>query len=58
MISLNQNLKSLISYHHIFARLHNHLADGLAAVMPTNDQNELFFEARQVVIAILNHISK
>ena len=48
----------LNSFHHVYARLHNVLADGLAANMPTTDQNELFFEARQVNIAIMNHICK
>ena len=48
----------LNSFHHVYGRLHNVLADGLAATMPTTDQNELFFEARQVNIAIMNHICK
>ena len=48
----------LNAFHHVFARLHNLLADGLADAMETTDQTELFFEARQINIAIMNHIGK
>ena len=48
----------LNAFHHTYGRLHNVLADGLASSMDTNDQNQLFFEARQVNIAVMNHICK
>ena len=46
----------LNSFHHVYARLHNVLSDGVADAMVTNDQDELFMEARQINIAIMNHV--
>jgi peroxidase len=47
----------LTSWHTTFARLHNFLADGLKSVMDTNNDDHVFFEARQVNIAIMNWIT-
>ena len=48
----------LNSLHHTFARLHNNLADGLANAGVEMSEDDLFFEARQINIAIMNNIGK
>jgi len=46
----------LTSFHTAFARLHNVLAEGLEKHMPTENMDHVFMEARQVNIAIMNHL--
>ena len=50
-----ENVK-LTSFHTVFARMHNVIAEGLKKVMDTDDMDHVFFEARQINIALLNHI--
>ena len=47
----------LTSFHTVFARMHNVIAEGLKKVMDTDDMDHVFFEARQINIALLNHIT-
>ena len=37
--------------------MHNVIAEGLKKVMDTDDMDHVFFEARQINIALLNHIT-
>lgn len=37
--------------------MHNVIAEGLRKVMDTDDMDHVFFEARQINIALLNHIT-
>ena len=46
----------LTSFHTAFARMHNFLAEGLKEQMDTDDMDHVFMEARQINIAIMNHI--
>ena len=43
--------------HTIFARYHNYLAEELATVHPDYDDEELFQQARKIVIAVLQRIT-
>ena len=40
----------LTSFHTVFARMHNVIAEGLKKVMDTDDMDHIFFEARQINI--------
>ncbi|XP_055887034.1 peroxidasin homolog [Biomphalaria glabrata] len=48
---------ALTAFHTLWMRQHNHIATGLQRINPHWDGNKIFFEARKIIGAIIQHIS-